>query len=276
MYQFTAPRRALTALTALAMLLLLAPLASAQVTEMVVAADTPLPVPSSGTSGTMVSTLTVPTGGTILDVEVTVDITHTFVGDLDISITSPQGITVQLFDQHGGPGSSIGLTTFSDAATTPIFLGSAPFNGAFQPFQPLTAVDGGEASGTWTLDIVDNFGGDSGTLNGWGITVTIQPPDADGDGVLDDFDVCPNTARPEATVPSNRLGVNRFALIDGDGTFDTNSPGGGGPGTSYTLDATAGCSCEQIIAIQELGNGHLKFGCSIGAMDDWVYLVNNP
>jgi hypothetical protein len=98
--------------------------------------------------------------------------------------------------------------------------------------------------------------------------------DQDGDGVPDDLDVCPVTVIPEANVPSHRLGTNRWVLSDGDGIFDTNLPVGIGPDRSYTIDDTAGCSCEQIIAEQDLGEGHLKFGCSISAMDDWVSLVN--
>ena len=97
--------------------------------------------------------------------------------------------------------------------------------------------------------------------------------DRDGDGVLDNDDVCDGTVIPE-DVPTVRLGKNRFALTDDDGIFDTNSPNGRGPGRSYTIEDTAGCSCEQIIEAQGLGNGHTKFGCSISAMDDWVALVN--
>jgi len=41
-------------------------------------------------------------------------------------------------------------------------------------------------------------------------------------------------------------------------------------------DALAGCSCEQIIDMQKLGDGHTKHGCSISAMDDWVDVVNMP
>ncbi|MGB0513904.1 MAG: hypothetical protein ACPGJE_03585, partial [Wenzhouxiangellaceae bacterium] len=110
--------------------------------------------------------------------------------------------------------------------------------------------------------------------------------DSDGDGVLDGADVCPDTVIPEG-VPTVRLGVNRFALVDDDGIFDTVAPGGGpraavsahsvrppGPDVSFTIEDTAGCSCEQIIEAQGLGNGHRKFGCSIGAMRDWIDLVN--
>ena len=51
---------------------------------------------------------------------------------------------------------------------------------------------------------------------------------------------------------------------------------GNGPGRSYTIADTAGCSCEQIIEEQGRGDGHTKHGCSISAMDDWVDVVNMP
>ena len=96
--------------------------------------------------------------------------------------------------------------------------------------------------------------------------------DEDADGVPNDADVCPSTMLPEG-ISSESLGVNRFADTDGDGIFDTVSSKGKGPGNSYDLGDTAGCSCEQIIEAQGLGNGHRKFGCSIGAMKNWVSLM---
>lgn len=96
--------------------------------------------------------------------------------------------------------------------------------------------------------------------------------DVDHDGVCDEADRCPGTQLPEG-VPTERLGVNRFADIDGDGVFDTTSPKGKGPGRAYTIAMTGGCSCEQIIAALGLGEGHTKFGCSISAMDDWLALA---
>jgi len=96
--------------------------------------------------------------------------------------------------------------------------------------------------------------------------------DSDSDGVRDDLDVCADTVIPEG-VPTRRLGRNRFALEDDDGIFDTNRPQGGGPGVNFTIEETAGCSCEQIIDALGLGKGHVKFGCSISAMEAWVDLV---
>ena len=97
--------------------------------------------------------------------------------------------------------------------------------------------------------------------------------DGDRDSVPDVDDNCPNTVIPES-LPSTSLGVNRFALVDGDAEFDTTVSQGQGPQRSYTIADTTGCSCTQIIAAQGLGSGHTKFGCSIGAMDNWLDLVN--
>ena len=97
--------------------------------------------------------------------------------------------------------------------------------------------------------------------------------DIDNDGVLGADDNCANTMIPES-LPTRSLGVNRFALMDGDGLFDTTPPKGKGPRRSYTIADTTGCSCTQIIDGLGLGNGHTKFGCSISAMDAWVLLVN--
>jgi hypothetical protein len=66
---------------------------------------------------------------------------------------------------------------------------------------------------------------------------------------------------PESN-PTRELGTNRWALVDEDGNFDTNLPNGRGKGLdrSFTLGDTAGCSCEQIIDLLDLGKGHERFG----------------
>jgi hypothetical protein len=101
----------------------------------------------------------------------------------------------------------------------------------------------------------------------------ILKPDADDDGIPDAEDVCPDTVIPES-VPTKKLGVNRFALTDGDTIFDACALKDKGPQKTFTIEDTAGCSCEQIIAILGLGKGHTKFGCSIGAMKRWIKMVN--
>jgi len=99
--------------------------------------------------------------------------------------------------------------------------------------------------------------------------------DSDGDGVTDDADYCPGTVIPEAA-PTVELRPNNFALTDDDRIFDTNDPNGTGPQASFDIFDTAGCSCEQIVVEQGLGKGHLKFGCSLGEMEEWVEWVTLP
>ncbi len=99
--------------------------------------------------------------------------------------------------------------------------------------------------------------------------------DADGDSICGDTDICAATAIPES-VPTDRLGTNRFAQTDASPAFETTAPKGGGKGPrkSFSIADTRGCSCEQIITVLDLGNGHTKFGCSISAMEDFVALVD--
>jgi hypothetical protein len=89
-------------------------------------------------------------------------------------------------------------------------------------------------------------------------------------------DVCPDTVIPES-VPTNQLQVNRWALVDDDGMFDTTPPpgGGGGPDFEFTTQDSAGCSCEQIVEAWSLGWGHTKFGCSTGVMLQWIAYVGD-
>jgi len=95
--------------------------------------------------------------------------------------------------------------------------------------------------------------------------------DGDGDGV-DDFngDLCHFTVATDLKTNSGfkGLGKNRWADIDGNGTFDTS--GKNPTGRAYTMSDTAGCSCAQIIAICGYGKGHVKFGCSHSVMDVWT------
>jgi predicted extracellular nuclease len=98
-------------------------------------------------------------------------------------------------------------------------------------------------------------------------TVVFLTADLDGDGVPDNLDACAATRIPEG-VPAAQLRPNHFALVDGDGVFDTaaarNSP------LTFTINDTRGCSCEQILERTGAGFGQTFFGCSAGTMKSWV------
>jgi hypothetical protein len=100
--------------------------------------------------------------------------------------------------------------------------------------------------------------------------------DIDGDTVANADDFCPdNTVIHEGVPTMGYLKPNHWALTVTGNRFDFDTvTKGKGPNRSYTIEDTAGCSCEQIIEIHELGDGHMKHGCSISAMDDWLDFVN--
>jgi hypothetical protein len=97
--------------------------------------------------------------------------------------------------------------------------------------------------------------------------------DSDLDGVANQLDACSGTTIPES-VPTVELRADRWALVDDDGIFDTTPPGG--QDDQFTLEQTAGCSCEQIIGELRLGSEHSDFGCSSAAMEEWIRQVQPP
>ncbi len=130
--------------------------------------DVPKAIPDQGT---VESILNIGSTAKISDLNVRVSqITHTFDGDLVISVIGPDGTTVLLSNRRGGSGFNFTDTVFDDEAATAISAGSAPFTGSFRPEQPLSVFDGQQAAGQWKLRISDEAGDDTGTLSGWGLT----------------------------------------------------------------------------------------------------------
>ena len=109
------------------------------------------------------------------DVNVTINATHTWVGDIDIKLIAPDNSQVILFDRSGGSGDNLTNTTFDDEATTPIASGTPPYTGVFQPEGNLSDFDGLSSAGNWTLRITDNAGGDGGTLLNWTLQICGDP-----------------------------------------------------------------------------------------------------
>ncbi|HEU4703017.1 MAG TPA: M36 family metallopeptidase, partial [Conexibacter sp.] len=129
------------------------------------------------TSMSAVSMLTVPSGGRIDDLRVTVNIAHTAVGDLHAWLTSPAGTRVDLVETPFSNLNWSGPVTFDDDAFEAIQDvpdGGGTLGSSFAPNEPLAAFAGQDRAGTWTLRVTDNFRLDSGTLNGWSID-TDQP-----------------------------------------------------------------------------------------------------
>lgn len=124
------------------------------------------------------STLTIDQDILVGDINVRLNIEHESVGELRLTLVSPNGTNIQLA-QFRGLGANFENTVFDDEADTAIGEGSAPFAGSYRPEQPLSVLDELSSAGTWTLQ-VENWGFELGTLDAWSLIVTpdVSPPRA--------------------------------------------------------------------------------------------------
>ena len=135
----------------------------------------------SSTAGSIKSTITVPDSYVLqndTDITLSLNITYPRDTDLTVTLTAPNGISVELFSGIGGAGnqSNFTNTVFDDAATTPIESGGPPFTGRFNPQFPLSnlfSAGSFNSDGTWTLTIT-SLGGKTGSLTGW--SIQLQKP----------------------------------------------------------------------------------------------------
>ena len=136
------------------------------------------------------SSIVIADGSTINnDFEIGLEITHTWVGDLRATITHVDtATTVIAMDRPGFPSSPFGCSrddvdaTLSLAGNSPVettCLNAVPtISGTLTPNNPLSAFNGQNITGTWTLNVSDNASGDVGTLDVW----CVNQPIATGGG----------------------------------------------------------------------------------------------
>jgi subtilisin-like proprotein convertase family protein len=117
--------------------------------------------------GTLRVPITVDRAGIVGNLAVKVYIRHTDTGDLTLTLVSPAG-TRRTLAARRGFDSDFWATRFADDAATPIGTSTPalrnPYTGDYRPEQPLSAFDGEPLTGTWTLELVDAFSLESGTL----------------------------------------------------------------------------------------------------------------
>ncbi|HQN96353.1 MAG TPA: proprotein convertase P-domain-containing protein [Thermoanaerobaculales bacterium] len=129
--------------------------------------EVPLPIPDDGT---VTSDLVVGQNVALSDVNVRVEIDHTYVGDLIVSLRSPAGTTVTLLNSPACGDNDMNVT-FDDASSVNLqsyCAGTTPwYQGVARPYQALSAFNGQSSAGTWTLTVTDDAGWDTGTLVDW-------------------------------------------------------------------------------------------------------------
>lgn len=147
--------------------------------------------------------------GAITDLDVTLDITHTYDADLRVTLIAPGGQRVELFNTVGSRSDNFTGTILDDEAATAITAGSAPFTGRYRPTGSLAALDGSVANGTWTLEVTDEFEFDTGTLNSWSITVATAEPTrvTDAAGAYSFTVPAPATYNVRQVIPTGWVGT---------------------------------------------------------------------
>ena len=192
---------------ALASLVVMLSLAVAQADAYMISADStggPVSIVDDG-DPTLVagkSILLTLTGQTIVDVDVTVEVTHEFVGDLVFRLEGPDGTQIVLANRpgttsdFGGAAANMSADvpiTFDDSAATNAELmgngldtmeivGAAagspstyfPFSGTLIPGPTLSAFNGMSPTGEWTLTVGDGAAGATGTFVGWTLSLETE------------------------------------------------------------------------------------------------------
>jgi len=109
-------------------------------------------------NSSFMSTINVTDSYCIADVNVPVDITHTYIGDLVLDLQSPSGTVVRLHNRSGGDTDNI-VKTYDDPGTPADGPGS------------LADFIGESVTGIWKLTVADQASQDVGTLNSWSLKI---------------------------------------------------------------------------------------------------------
>lgn len=108
---------------------------------------------------------------------VTINISHSYDGDLDVWLTAPSGDSIQLANNNGGSGDNFISTVFTMSATISVNQAGAPFTGSFWPFTSLNDLNNGtNPNGTWRVTVCDEAPGDVGVISSASINFCSNPP----------------------------------------------------------------------------------------------------
>ena len=180
-----------------------------------VSTNTPLQIPDSNPAGAS-ATINIPNSGTILDMNLTVNISHTWVGDLDVILTSPSGTTFQVWNNNCAffangliftyddedPDCYTACADYDDGNVCKPLSCAGPGTGSTDF---LVKFDGENMQGVWTLKCVDGAGGDVGTINNFALNISYIALAAPGFTVPGVAESCcfDNLSFIDAVVPEN-------------------------------------------------------------------------
>jgi subtilisin-like proprotein convertase family protein len=159
--------------------------------ELIAELGIPLPIPDDESAEASHSMVIAKTGA-IVDLNASVILSHGWVGDLLVTLTHEEtGTGVVLIDRPGVPSSNWGCSgsdidvVLDDMATHAVEdacdSSDPAIAGFLQPQEALSAFEGEDIAGTWTLAVIDAGSGTSGALEDWGLLLNnpLPPPAID-------------------------------------------------------------------------------------------------
>jgi len=174
--------------------------------------DLPLFISSTGTP-TVTTSVVYLEDLPLSDVNVNLQINHSYLEDLIVTLISPAGTRVTLIANTCGDLDNIDAV-FDDDGDPIVCSGSPAISGNITPLGSLSSLRGESILGEWILEIQDTASSDGGSLVGFSLDICVEGifrPDADGDGVFDDGnDLCLGTPKG-VEVDTNGCAVYRFA-----------------------------------------------------------------
>ena len=177
-----------------------------------VADDTPVAIPDNDETGVL-SVIAVSENVSVENIKVrlindsnpsieTPGITHTYLGDLIISLESPQGTVIELLVNKCDAREDI-QAVFSDEGIelTACNSSSPGITGIIKPSQEFTGFNGENSQGNWTLKVVDDGAVDTGFLESWSLEIcSSEAVLGVNNYVFDDFNVYPNPSNGDFKV----------------------------------------------------------------------------
>jgi hypothetical protein len=113
-------------------------------------------------------TFTVSGEAPLTDLNLRVSLVQTSNHDLELILKSPAGTQVEVIPYFSSTqhlaGSNLQETCFDDEAAASIYSGAPPYAGTYRPLYALSAFDGQNPNGVWTLSVLEHSYAAAGTL----------------------------------------------------------------------------------------------------------------
>jgi subtilisin-like proprotein convertase family protein len=136
-------------------------------------------IPDNNTTGVnsniTVSGINPATIGANTVVSATVNIIHTYDGDIELRLYAPNGAYQLLSNRRGGSADNYTNTVFTMSAVNLVTAGAAPFTGSFKPEGNFASFTG-NVNGTWQLRVIDRDPNDTGTIQNWTLSINNTVP----------------------------------------------------------------------------------------------------